>query len=92
MTLLAIGGLLIGAMLGTRFKVIILYPAILLSCFTLVTLSFAQGRTISETVPQLIIASLALQLGYFIGLIFRSSTRMAQVRDAELLSDLARQR
>lgn len=68
MAMVAIGGALIGAVFGLRFKVLVLLPAILVGTLSLAVVGIALGSAISTIVINIIAWACALQSGYLVGL------------------------
>lgn len=60
---LAIIGMLFGALLGLRFKVLVLVPAVMLSLLCLVLFEMATGQTVSA--EGLTLAAVGINFGYF---------------------------
>jgi hypothetical protein len=63
---------LIGAALGFRFKVLILFPAIGLAVLGVAGTGIARGDHGNEVMLTTIWIAVALQIGYFLGLIART--------------------
>jgi hypothetical protein len=68
---LAIGGLLLGAVLGICFKVLILIPIIILILTAISGAAVVFGVSTGATVLSIVLAAAALQLGYFFGSLAR---------------------
>lgn len=71
MIAIAIGGLLFGAVLGTRFRVQVLFPAAILGLIVVVSGSVLRGSAISSTAISAIAYAISLQIGYLGGLFTR---------------------
>ena len=64
MTALAIGTMLIGMVLGTRFRVLILLPVIVAGSAALALYAMLMGASTWYAVQSIIVFSIVLQLGY----------------------------
>ena len=64
MTSLAICSVLIGSMLGVRFRFIVLLPIIFLGFAVLIGISITRDGTFSQTILMLTIFASCLQFGY----------------------------
>jgi hypothetical protein len=71
MVLMSIGGALLGAVFGLRFKVLVLLPAILLGATSIAVIGTMLGTPISTIVINTMACNFALQLGYLAGLFCR---------------------
>lgn len=71
MTTLAICSMLIGFLLGIRFRFVVLLPVIFLGSLSLVAISIAQGRPLAQTALTIVIFACLLQLGYICTALFR---------------------
>ncbi|MBC9876938.1 hypothetical protein G8O24_06190 [Bradyrhizobium sp. INPA01-394B] len=69
MSTIAIFSLLIGSLLGGRFRVFILPPAIVLGAALIGGMSAWQGQGPAHTVGMILLFATVLQLGYFCGAI-----------------------
>lgn len=69
--LIAVISLLAGMVLGQRFKVLALLPAIGLLAIVCVGSGMAQGESLSATALTAIAAIVSVQLGYLLGLSIR---------------------
>lgn len=80
MVMLILSTLCIGAVLGARFKVLILVPFIGLGSITILAGGIARGDHASAILIAAALASVSLQLGYFCGIFTRfgiADARMA---------------
>ena len=66
-------GALIGAMLGLRFKVFILIPAVILAVVGVAGIEFARGDHAGSVPLAIILTATALQVSYLVGLIARAT-------------------
>jgi hypothetical protein len=73
MAVFLVTGVVIGILLGLRFKVLVLVPASILA--TVVVILSASGRELSVIVLTLIGTLVALQMGYLAGSILRYLAR-----------------
>ncbi len=64
MITLAICSMLIGSVLGIRFRFVVLPPIIALGAACLIAISSAQGAALSQTIVPVVIFATLLQLGY----------------------------
>ena len=67
MTLLALETMIIGAMLGLRFKIFVLAPAIFLSAMSNLGIAIAQNSGAWSALLAVVLAITALQVGYLGG-------------------------
>ena len=79
MTMLAMTAMLIGALLGLRFKVLILVPAIIIGSATL-GIGMAHSNSLWFTLLAMVLAITALQMGYLGGAVIRFVSAGARVR------------
>jgi uncharacterized membrane protein YhfC len=68
---LALCSILIGSMLGVRFRFVILLPVIAVGSASLAVISRAQGGTISEAVLAIVVFASLLQFGYICAALFK---------------------
>jgi hypothetical protein len=68
MTTFAIICLLVGAVLGQRFKVLILLPTITIALFFIILAGIAHAATVGWTAMMAVIAITGIQIGYFVGI------------------------
>jgi hypothetical protein len=87
MTMLMISGTLLGAVLGLRFKVLVLLPAIIIGTVSLAAVAFLHGNAVSTTAFAMMAWALALQFGYLTGLFTRFV--LAVSRSPRLVPDRA---
>ena len=66
-------GILGGALLGVRYRVFSLVPAIMLGIATIVTLDRINGASLGSTALTAIILTFALQIGYIASIVLRSA-------------------
>ena len=71
MTLIALGSFLIGAVLGTRFRVQVLFPAAVIGLMAIALFVALKSAAISAAVMIAVTYAIALQLGYLGGLFVR---------------------
>jgi hypothetical protein len=69
MVLVAICSSLIGAVLGTRFKVLILYPAITVGITLVTAIAALRGSAMSTAIGVAVTLGIFLQLGYLGGVV-----------------------
>jgi hypothetical protein len=63
---------LIGATLSLRFKFLILLPAIGLAVVGAAVVGIAQGDRVGTVILTIVLATAALQIGYFFGVVTRA--------------------
>ena len=80
MTILAMTALLIGALLGLRFQVSILVPAIVIGSAVIFSLDMAHSHSLLPTLLTTVLAITALQIGYVGGAVIRFVIVEARVR------------
>ena len=71
MVMIALCSSLIGAVLGTRFRVQALFPAAMLGFVIVATVAAFKGVSFSSAIMAAIVCSVALQIGYLGGLLTR---------------------
>ena len=71
MIMIALCSSLIGAVLGMRFKVQVLFPAAILGCSIVVAVALLKGSSMSSIIIAAIISVTSLQIGYLGGLLTR---------------------
>ena len=71
MVMIALCSSLIGAVLGTRLRVLVLFPATILGLLLIATVAAIQGLTVPSTIGAGIAMTICLQLGYLGGLFTR---------------------
>ena len=69
MLILAMAAVLLGAVLGLRFKVLILLPAAVVAAAVIVAADSIQHSSLSTTVVDVVVALACLQMGYLAGAI-----------------------
>jgi len=79
---LAIIGFLIGAALGTRFKVLIVIPVIGLALLATAAVGIAHGDPIGSVVLTMVLIETTLQLGYLAGVVLRPVLVLVGMSDA----------
>ena len=93
MSMLILLAFLLGAVLGMRFKVFILIPAIGFALIAILAGGIARGNSVSGTLIVAVLASSCLQIGYLLGIIARYSvalTRAGRPRKASIEAESAR--
>jgi hypothetical protein len=73
--------LLFGAVLGMRFKVLILVPAIGFAAVAVLAGGLATNATLPAILLAAVLASIGLQVGYFGGIVTRYSMTLARTAD-----------
>lgn len=67
MTVLALETMIIGAMLGLRFKILVLAPAIFLSAASILGIAIAHNSGAWSALLAMVLAIITLQVGYLGG-------------------------
>jgi hypothetical protein len=80
MVMIALSSSLVGAVLGTRFRIQVLFPAVMLGLVVVAIVAALERSTISAAAAAAIVYTVCLQLGYLGGLLTRFC--MAAVRVA----------
>jgi hypothetical protein len=73
MLVFVITGAIAGIMLGLRFKVLVLVPAILLA--TIVIIATGSSHKLSVIVLTVVLTTASLEIGYIVGCILRALVR-----------------
>jgi len=68
---LAVCSMLIGSVLGIRFRFLVLLPIIVLGAIGLGAISSVQGAALSQTITAIVIFAALLQLGYLCTTLFK---------------------
>jgi hypothetical protein len=90
MVWMAISGALLGAVLGLRFKVLVLLPVILVGVLGIAVASAISGTPISIILINASVWTVALQFGYLGGLFSRSIVVAARIRPVPRSQSLVR--
>jgi len=93
MSMLILLVFLLGAVLGMRFKVLILIPAIAFALIAILVGGVARGDSVSAILVAVVLASICLQIGYLSGIATRYSIALARagrLRQASLQAESAR--
>ena len=69
---------LTGAVLGLRFKVLVLVPAMGLGTIAVITTGMARGYGLRAILISAVLAVICVQIGYFGGLLTRYATALAR--------------
>lgn len=83
MVMIALCSSLIGAVMGTRFKVQVLFPAAVLGIVMVAAAAAYKGSAMSSMIVAAVVCVTSLQLGYFAGLFTRfcmAASRIASHR------------
>jgi hypothetical protein len=80
MVMIALSSSLVGAVLGTRFRIQVLFPAVMLGLVVVAIVAALERSTIPTAAAAAIVYTVCLQLGYLGGLLTRFC--MAAVRVA----------
>lgn len=75
MSTVAVFSLLIGSLIGGRFRIFILPPTIVLGAAIIGAVSAWQGEGPAHTVVTILVFAMVLQLGYLCGAILASAQR-----------------
>lgn len=91
MTALALGTMLIGMVLGTRFRVVILLPVIVAGSAALAIGAMLTGAGMWDTAKSIVVFATVLQLGYvFTALVVASIIHGGEKEDVEENSEAVR--
>ena len=71
MVMIALCSSLIGAVIGTRFKVQVLFPAAMLGCVMVAAVAVLKDSAVSSAIVAAIVCVISLQIGYLGGLFTR---------------------
>jgi hypothetical protein len=71
MVMIALCSSLIGAVMGTRYKVQVLFPTAMLGLVMVSAVAVLKGSTISAAITAAIICVISLQIGYLGGILTR---------------------
>lgn len=82
MSTVAVFGLLIGSLLGGRFRIFILPPTIVIGAATIGAISAWQGQGPAHTVVTILVFAAVLQLGYVCGAILLQARATAYRNEA----------
>jgi hypothetical protein len=77
MLILATAATLLGAVLGLRFKVLILLPAAFVAAAVMIAAASIEHSSLSVTVVDLVLVLASLQIGYLVGAIAGGLTGIA---------------
>ena len=88
MVMIAICSSLVGAVLGTRLKVLVLFPAMLLGFALLLGVAAIHGSPASSTFAAAAVLAICLQLGYLGGLLTRHCLTLGRVTSEPVRSNL----
>ena len=83
MVMIALCSSLIGAVLGTRFRIEVLFPAAMLGLVIVATVAALKGSAMSSAIVAVIVWVISLQIGYLGGLFTRfcmAASRVASHR------------
>ena len=86
MVMIALCSSLIGAVLGTRFRVHVLFPAVVLGLVIVATVAVIKEASFSSALTALAIYAVALQFGYLGGLFVRFCMAAARTPSHRSLS------
>ncbi|MCA6125505.1 hypothetical protein J6500_26940 [Bradyrhizobium sp. WSM 1704] len=93
MTILALGTLLVGMVLGVRFRFIVLFPILIVGSLVLATISLMADEAAGRTLLSIIALAVPMQLGYVLTSLFAAfifQDRGRKERDAETGADNSR--
>lgn len=84
MIMVALCGLLVGATLGTRFRVQVLLPATVLGLVVVAATAPLAGLTLSSAIMAAFLSTASLQIGFLGGLLTRLCITLARVQSRRL--------
>lgn len=73
MTTLAICSLIVGSILGARFRVVVLLPVIFLGSVSLLGVSISRGYSPMQTICMILVFALLVQISYFCAALFKNT-------------------
>jgi hypothetical protein len=79
MVMIALCSSLIGAVLGTRFKVQVLFPVTALGFLMVAVMAAAKGSTVWSAMVDELVCAVSLQMGYLGGLVVLACMTAARV-------------
>ena len=82
MLILAMAAILLGAVLGLRFKVLILLPAAVVAVAVMIAAASIEQSSLSVTVVDVVLVLASLQIGYLAGAIAGGLTGVATRSEA----------
>jgi hypothetical protein len=71
MVMIALCSSLVGAVMGTRFRVQVLFPAAMLGCAMVTAVAVLKGSAVSSAIVAATVCVISLQIGYLGGLVTR---------------------
>jgi hypothetical protein len=80
---LALCSILIGSVLGMRFRFVVLLPVIAVGSAALAVISNAQGGTLLQTVLTIVVFASLLQFGYICAAVFKHAALPAPAGERE---------
>lgn len=83
MIALALCSILIGSVLGIRFRFFILLPVVSIGSAALAVVSTAQGETFSQAGLAIVVFASMLQFGYICAALFKQASKTRLRRQAE---------
>ncbi len=81
MIALALCSILIGSLLGIRFRFVVLLPIIALGSAALAAISTAQGGTLSQAALAIVVFASLLQFGYICAAVFKQAAKRAYANE-----------
>lgn len=79
MIMIMLASSLVGAVLGIRFRIHVMAPAVLLGLITIAIIAVVEGAAISSALATMAVYVVAMQLGYLGGLFARFCMAAARV-------------
>jgi hypothetical protein len=89
MVMIALCSSLIGTVLGTRFRIQVLFPAAMLGFVIVAAVAVFKGSAISSAIAAAIICVISLQIGYLAGLFTRFCMAASRVTSHRWLRSTA---
>ncbi|MBR0868760.1 hypothetical protein JQ633_00205 [Bradyrhizobium tropiciagri] len=81
MTILALGSLLVGMVLGIRFRFIVLFPILIIGSLALTTISLMADEAAGQTLLSIVALAVPMQLGYVLTSLFAAFLFHGKQRD-----------
>ncbi|WP_213769875.1 hypothetical protein [Bradyrhizobium sp. dw_78] len=79
MVMIALCSSLVGAVLGTRFRVQVLFSAAMIGFVTVAIIAAIRGSAVSSAIAAEVVYAVSLQIGYLGGLFAQASMTAARV-------------
>ena len=81
MIALALSSFLIGSVLGTRFRFVVLLPVVVVGSAAVAAIFTAQGGTLSQAMLAIVVFASLLQFGYICAAVFKHAAMPAYANE-----------